>query len=215
MTEVRKIRIAVISADVSFADFFAWEARACDCPVEIFTEVPPSLMEFDFAVLDLRVGVCLPDNPMCRLAVVLSDGAEKAYSMADFVWEMPIAVETVRDAYVQALGRQEEVSTVERETRELAIYVLSECDFTVMIQNRTVRLTESEWRMLMLLGERAGAVVPKEVLAAALNSSVGNAMNVHICHLRQKLETPIGVRVLKTVRGGGYRLTVPLKRWGE
>lgn len=215
MTEFRKNRIAVISADVLFSDFFAWEARACGCPVEIFSEPPQSFAGFDLAVLDLRVGVCLPDDSRCRLAVVVPDGAEKVYSMADFVWEMPVDVEIVRDAYERVIGYAEDSLSEQREARELAIYVLSEQKQTVLYRNRTISLTESEWCILRLLGEREGAVVSKELLSQALSSAAGNAVNVHICHLRQKLEASFGVRILETVRGGGYRLKVALKQWGE
>lgn len=214
MTNVRKNRIAVISSDVSFSDFFAWEARACGCPVEIFSEPSQSFAGFDLAVLDLRMGVCLPNDSCCRLAVVVPDGEERVYSMADFVWEMPVDVEIVRDAYEQVEIRQEEKAPVESE-KSFSIYVVSEEKRTVLYRNRTIVLTESEWRILMLLGEREGAVVSKECLAEALIAAAGNAVNVHICHLRQKLETPFGVRILETVRGGGYRLKVALKQWGE
>ena len=213
MTGLRKNKIAVISADSAFSDFFAWEARACGCLVEVFLEPPSSLMGFDLVVLDLRVGLCLPDDPRCRLAVVISDGRDGAYPMADFVWEMPVDVEMVRDAYVQVERRTEDALSEERAPREAAIYAISERERTVLYQNRTVALTESEWRILTRLGEQQGSVVSKEALAEMLESAVGNAVNVHVCHLRQKLEAPFGVRVLETVRGGGYRLKVALKRW--
>ena len=215
MTNVQKNRIAVVSADVSFADFFAWEARACGCPVEIFPEPPQSFAGFDLAVLDLRVGVCLSEDSRCRLAVVVPDGVERSYATADFVWELPIDVAVVRAAYEQLEAQQEEKVPVEAERQSFSIYVVSEEKRTVLYRNRTIGLTESEWRILMLLGEREGVVVSKECLAEALSAAAGNAVNVHICHLRQKLEAPFGVRVLETVRGGGYRLKVALKQWGE
>ena len=215
MTNVQKNRIAVVSADVSFADFFAWEARACGCPVEIFSEPPQSFAGFDLAVLDLRVGVCLSEDSRCRLAVVVPDGVERSYATADFLWEFPIDIEVVRAAYEQAETRQEAKAPPEVEQQRFSIYVVSEERRTVLYRNRAIALTESEWRILMLLGEREGAVVPKECLAEALSGAAGNAVNVHVCHLRQKLEAPFGVRVLETVRGGGYRLKVALKRWGE
>lgn len=71
---------------------------------------------------------------------------------------------------------------------------------------RRVSLSLQEWRILCCLYQHKGAIVPRETLLDLMGSS-GNSVEVYICHLRKKLETPSGSRLILTVRGKGYRLT--------
>ena len=58
--------------------------------------------------------------------------------------------------------------------------------------------------------EQRGEIVSREMLRAALNSESdeddSNKTDVYICFLRRKLEHPLGLRLITTVRGKGYRL---------
>lgn len=204
-------RIAVISADADWSTFFSWEARACGCFVQVFSTPPQTLEGFDLAVLDVRVGPCLPDHGSCRLAVVTAEPLRDGFSMADTVWEWPVSVRAVREAYEGTLGQA--VDEPQDERAVPAIYLLSERERTVLYRNRVIVLTESEWRLLCALGEPDGEVVSRERLADTLGTPDGNAVKVHLCHLRRKLEEPFGVRLVETVRGCGYRLRLPLKNW--
>ena len=209
-----KKRIAVISADGDLAEFFACEARACGCSAQVFSEPPEVLTEFDLVVLDPRAGLCCPDHADCRLAVVAMEGAPHGCSMADTVWQWPVPILDVRQWYER--GTEGVSVSRERSTDAqtvAAIDLLSEEEHAVLFRNRRILLTEREWRLLCVLGERDGALVDRETLARALGSSDGNALKVHLCHLRRKLEAPFGVRLVETVRGKGYRLKLPLRRW--
>lgn len=75
-----------------------------------------------------------------------------------------------------------------------------------------VILTAAEFDMLALLAQRAGRVVSREQLLQASGRgevSVGDrTVDVHIAHLRQKLEDDAREPTLiKTVRGAGYVLS--------
>jgi DNA-binding response OmpR family regulator len=87
-----------------------------------------------------------------------------------------------------------------------------------------VSLTSYEFRILLELAKRAGEIVAREELAAAVREaggakagaaatydpSVDRSLDVHVSRLRQKLETdPKEPRFLKTVRGVGYVLARP------
>jgi DNA-binding response OmpR family regulator len=73
-------------------------------------------------------------------------------------------------------------------------------------------LTLREFDLLALLVERAGDTVSREEIArlvfhlAAGAAAVDRALDVHITHLRHKLEAGGGGRLVHTVRGVGYRL---------
>jgi DNA-binding response OmpR family regulator len=85
----------------------------------------------------------------------------------------------------------------------------------VSVAGKDVPLTSFEFRLLVVLARRAGETVPREELASALKGggydpSVDRSLDVHISHLRQKLEDDAREpRRIRTVRGVGYVLVKP------
>jgi two-component system OmpR family response regulator len=70
-----------------------------------------------------------------------------------------------------------------------------------------IDLTASEWALLEALIQRPGAIVPRARLEERLYSfdaevAGSNAIEVHMSRLRKKL----GVDVIETLRGLGYRM---------
>jgi len=82
---------------------------------------------------------------------------------------------------------------------------------TVTRSDQPLNVSGSEFKVLRVLMECAGQVVPRSRLEQALFGPKGggdsNVLEVHVHHLRQK----IGDVRLKTVRGVGYTLTRPEK----
>ncbi len=79
-------------------------------------------------------------------------------------------------------------------------------DGVLEVGEQIVALTPSEWAIYRCLDEHRGEVVSREALAACLAGGGGNSVDVYVCHLRAKLEKPLGVRMVWTVRGKGYRM---------
>jgi two-component system OmpR family response regulator len=73
-----------------------------------------------------------------------------------------------------------------------------------------VRLTAREASLLEFLLRRAGQVVSKtEILDHVWDDRFDGDLNiveVHVRHLRNKLDRPFGCAAIETVRGAGYRL---------
>jgi DNA-binding response OmpR family regulator len=93
---------------------------------------------------------------------------------------------------------------------------------TVQRDGAPVALTAYEFRILVELAKRAGEIVAREDLAAAVRDvgkskpgpaydpSVDRSLDVHVSRLRQKLESdPKEPRFIKTVRGVGYLMARP------
>ena len=83
----------------------------------------------------------------------------------------------------------------------------------VTLRGKPIALTSYEFRLLVVLARRAGETVTREDLAAvvkqgeAYDPSVDRSLDVHVSHLRHKLEAdPHEPRRIKTVRGVGYVL---------
>jgi DNA-binding response OmpR family regulator len=86
-----------------------------------------------------------------------------------------------------------------------------------------IALTSFEFRVLVALARRAGETVAREELARAVapgdaaakksgdyDPSVDRSLDVHVSHLRQKLEIdPRDPKRIRTVRGVGYVLVKP------
>ncbi len=200
-----KKRIAVISSDHDIASFFELEAMACGCPVRVFSSPPQEISEFDFVVLDLAAGYCFAEEATCQIAAVSTNGQKTEHLGFDYVWEWPISVQTVRDAYENTVATKEwriNSSTPSNNT----IYFLSDPAYTVVYRNQTISLTQSEWLVLDLLAKAGAQIVDRATISDLFVGTKGNLADVHICHLRQKLESPFGIRLIETVRGKGYIL---------
>ena len=93
--------------------------------------------------------------------------------------------------------------------------VILPAEMSVTLDGKPVPLTSFEFRVLLELAKRAGEALPRADLASALTGerydpSVDRSLDVHISHLRQKLEDdPREPRRIKTVRGVGYMLVRP------
>jgi DNA-binding response OmpR family regulator len=89
---------------------------------------------------------------------------------------------------------------------------ISTGDQTVRRAGVPVALTSFEYRVLIALARRAGETVAREELAAlvkggAYDPQVDRSLDVHISHLRQKLEKEAKEpKLIRTVRGVGYVL---------
>lgn len=78
-------------------------------------------------------------------------------------------------------------------------------DGAVTVGGRAVTLTPAERSIFDCLYARRGEAVTREELSALLEGG-GNIVDVYVCRLRAKIEEPLGRRVIRTVRGVGYRM---------
>ena len=78
----------------------------------------------------------------------------------------------------------------------------------ILCGQKSIRLTDREFRLFSVLLERRGQAVPKaELMAAVWPEGVeGNVCEVHMTHLRKKLAPLFGDGVIGSIRGKGYIL---------
>lgn len=210
---VRRCRVAVISQNTALIEFFRLEALFCGCPVQVMSEPPTTLAGLDRVILDVRVGYCATEHPACRVAAVVYDGEERLPFHTDAVWEWPVPIREVRQ-FFEGISEWRETNA-DPVSENPIIYILSESQRQLLYRNRTVTLTPHGWRLLLCLGEHSGETVPRELLAETLGEEKGNMTDVYVHHLRKKLEEPFGIRLIRTVRGLGYRLDARVVRGDE
>jgi two-component system, OmpR family, response regulator RegX3 len=117
-------------------------------------------------------------------------------------------------ARIKALLRR---STAEQESPggrlECAGIAMDTEKHEVTVEGRAVHLTPTEYRLLELLLRRPGRVLSREyILDSMWDGYYGSSktLDVHVRHLREKLETdPSRPQVITTVRGAGYKLDRP------
>lgn len=201
-TVLRKRKIAVISKRRNVSDFFRLEAESCSCLVSVMSVMPHTPEEYDAVIVDTEGGYTIPQAH--NIYRIISGGDELGENT--FVW--PVSVESVRKIFEGYIA--ESASTVKDQDSSV-LCITGEKEKAVIYKEHTIPLTESEYRVLMRLGEAEGMPVSREELRAVLGAEDGNIADVYICHLRRKLEVPFGTRIIETVRLRGYRLTVKIK----
>lgn len=88
----------------------------------------------------------------------------------------------------------------------------------ISLAQKPITLTSFEFRLLVALARRAGETIAREELATQLKGgtydpAVDRSLDVHVSHLRQKLEKdPKDPKLIKTIRGIGYVLVRPADR---
>jgi DNA-binding response OmpR family regulator len=81
---------------------------------------------------------------------------------------------------------------------------------TVLRGGRSIELQPRQFELLVFLMQNQNQIVTREMIAANVwkqpDATWTNVIEVHINHLRKKLELPGCAPILQTVRGKGYRL---------
>ena len=113
-------------------------------------------------------------------------------------------------ARVRALLRRGKSEQGER--LRLADLELDSAGRTALRGGKELNLTAREFDLLEYLLRQQGRVVSREMLArdvwqeTARYTPLDNVIDVHIAHLRRKLDEPFGKKLLHTVRGVGFVL---------
>jgi len=114
-------------------------------------------------------------------------------------------------ARIRALTRRGRPDQVLR--RKLADLELDCITRKVTRAGREITLTAKEFELLEYLMHHAGHLVSREMLArdvwraAERATPLDNVIDVHITRLRQKMDVPFKLKLLKTIRGLGFKLT--------
>lgn len=85
--------------------------------------------------------------------------------------------------------------------------LLSESRRCVTVGTQSVALSPKEWIILKALHSKRGTAISRAELAELIGADgKANSVDVHVCHLRDKIESRTGERVFIAVRGVGYKM---------
>ena len=126
----------------------------------------------------------------------------------DFITK-PFAME-VLIAKIQALLRRSYDFAAPSSLLECGGAVLSTADATVCFKGEKAELTKNEYKILQLLFENKGAIVPRDAIMTRLWESDSfvdeNTLTVNVTRLRKKLETAGLQEFILTKKGMGYMI---------
>jgi len=188
----------------------------------LLEQTEPSLI-----ILDLS----LPDTDgiqICRMVRARSDVPIIMLTARDRVPDKVLGLETGADDYIvkpfdylelaaraRACLRRNRSRKPRREVIRLGGLEIDAGRNSVLNKGHKVLLTQREFALLIFLARNAGVVVKRSAIKQALWPHGGiyqdsRAIDVHIQHLRSKLETnPVRPRYILTVAGAGYMLVNP------
>jgi two-component system, OmpR family, response regulator RegX3 len=138
-----------------------------------------------------------------------ADAVQGLEAGADDYVTKPFGLAELRSR-VRAVLRRSGSRTVGRELLSAAGVTLDRSRREVTVGDRLVRLTFSEFELLARLMSEPGRLLNRQELLRAIWGDSAyrdpRAIDVHIRHLREKLEQhPEEPRLILTVRGAGYR----------
>ena len=183
---------------------------------------------YDIVLLDVALGSSPSGYDVCRtlrarrnmVPIIMltaldseGDAVQGLEAGADDYVTKPFGLAELRSR-IRAVLRRAQARASGRDVIEVGPVVMDRSRHEVRVNGREVRLTFSEFELLaMLLSEPGRLFNRQELLRAIWGDSAyrdPRAIDVHIRHLREKLEPePDKPRYIVTVRGAGYRLRGP------
>ena len=138
-----------------------------------------------------------------------ADAVQGLEAGADDYVTKPFGIAELRSR-IRAVLRRTNRQVVDDGLIEIAGVVMDPRQREVSSDDRPVRLTFAEFELLQCLMDRPGRLFNRQELLRAIWGDSAyrdpRAIDVHIRHLREKLEaTPEEPRLIVTVRGAGYR----------
>lgn len=190
-------------------------ARNFENIVERFVEFDPQLVILDI-MLPLFNGFhwCQEIRKVSKVPIIFLSSASDNMNIVmamnmggdDFI-EKPFDLNVVT-AKVQAIMRRAYAFQGAVEVIECRGIVLKLNDATVNVKGQEKELTKNEFRILRLLMEKAGHIVPRDEIIGNLWESDefidDNTLTVNITRLRKKLESLGASDVIRTKKGIGY-----------
>ena len=195
---MEKLKFRVIAPDMLYA-------RALSLELEDLGLSPAAPGSRDYQVL-VAEGMCeLPSQRRLKAAVFIDCGllsAAMPEQVKVLLLERPFSLAEFRNFISDVRDGVDE-----SEYEENAL-VISEDDMTVSFGDVVIKLTPREFALLSYLHDRPGETVSRtELLRNLWNDEAvrdTNVVDVYVRFLRSKLDEPLGLRLIRAVRGEGY-----------
>lgn len=195
---MEKLKFRVIASDKLYERLLKLELERLG-----LTEAPEGSKDYQVLAAE---GLCeLPPQRRLKAAIFIDCGllaAAMPEQVRVLLLERPFALAELRSFVTDVIER------VDDKVYEENNLVISEEDMSVSFKEATVKLTPREFALLCYLHARPGETISRTELLQNLwhdeNARDTNVVDVYVRFLRQKLDEPLGLRLIRAVRGEGY-----------
>ena len=202
-------RAAIITQNPRLAELIRAELEICGCETEVSAGELTS-PEYDLLIVDTDT-VTSAELLRRGVTVTVSERYSESRFFEPFVLAYPVRLSDIDRLCLTVIP----LDLGERgsgEENENTVYVIDPEAGTVQTENALLKLTKTEFLLLETLCSAEGEPIGRERIAEILGESDGNKVDVYICRLRKKLETPSGKRTIVTCRGRGYGTSLVLRK---
>lgn len=197
--------ILILSEDAVFARMLELELGAMHFSVAINSA--PAARENDLILVDLD-SASIPQKTgndarivgFTRHFEVSQLDAERRCSM---ILHRPFQMRVLREevSLLDATAEEREQQKNDQGTHEIALR-----GNQLTLGEHTLTLRPKETVVFSALLAKRGEAVSREALSTRIGESSANKVDVYICYLRRKIATVTERAIIKTVRGGGYKI---------
>ena len=205
--------IALITDNDQIAHFFEIEMRMLPYRLYRYHTAAELSKPYDCIIVDNDTVIESIVGYSCVMVNVSSyfEGINISSCFCTLPWPMPIgAIETIFRSI-----ELEKLQVISKDSNAIfnnMIYITDPDTNAIMIENLHLRLTPGEFAVLDALCSAGGELVERDSILSILGASDGNIADVYVCHLRKKLESPLGRKLIFAIRGKGYRTVLRIKK---
>jgi two-component system, OmpR family, response regulator MprA len=225
-TTLRVAKAVVVDDDERLLGVLKRGLRVHGFDVETFADAQAAIAYIESKTVDVAVlDVTMPDFDgvsLCRHLRRTNDMPILMLSARDTVPDRILGLESGADDYLtkpfelaelaarmRALLRRAERSSAPDETLTYADIVLDTRRHVVSRAGNAIDLTPTEYRLLEVFMRDPETVMKREAVTLQVwgyDAGDSNYLDVHVAHLREKLEANGAQRLVQTVRSFGYVL---------
>ena len=207
-------QVAILSADAVFARMLELEFRMQHLRVLLTEEMSAS----DSAIvvlLDLDSANPPPVGSYRQMIGFTRDSAlltVDSHRQCSMILHRPFEVRLLRREVFSCLSQDQAEPILYAASKPESHFSgeeklsLDESKKTLLQGTKEISLTPAEFLILRCLLSHRGTTVSKAELSALIGASATNKIEVYICYLRRKTDSPGGLHLIRTVRGKGYRI---------
>lgn len=202
--------IVILSPDELFARMLADECTFCGFPARVFPVADEHVSAARAVLIDLDHIRPVPSPAAQTIGFSADPDAlpEETRSGCSVIFHRPFPVKCLREELYR-LFPEGRVSLPAGSAPHHRIphpaLTLDSVHMCAVMGDYSVPLSYREFTLLGRLLAASGEVVPKGELDALLGSHESNMTETYICRLRRKTEKVLGMRLIESVRGVGYR----------
>ena len=198
-------KVAIISSNPTFLRFFELECKLLGYPTHCFSKMPSHSEGYSHIFVDTAtVRHYGSDRPS---VITVSANTNTKEGIRHLTW--PVTMQEIREIFenVPTTVTKNMPST----KAEDVLWIQSREHREISYGGQIVLLSQGEMLLLGALAEAQQKPVSRETLMRLFSADTGNIVDVYVCFLRKKLEQLCERRVILTVRGVGYRLTLTVR----